>query len=117
VGEFEDLPQHAMHAELARRRLYLHLTRWTSLGLSLVEAMTMGMPVVVLATTEAPTVVPPTAGVVSADLERLVSGARALLADPDAARAAGEVARSAALDRFGLERFLTDWDTLLKEVA
>jgi hypothetical protein len=55
--------------------------------------------------------------VVSADLERLVSGARALLADPDAARAAGEVARTAALDRFGLERFLTDWDTLLKEVA
>jgi hypothetical protein len=117
VGEFEDLPQHAMHTELARRRLYLHLTRWTSLGLSLVEAMTMGMPVVVLATTEAPTVVPPAGGVVSADLERLVSGARALLADPDAARAAGEVARAAALDRFGLERFLTDWDTLLKEVA
>jgi hypothetical protein len=55
--------------------------------------------------------------VVSADLERLVSGARALLADHDAARAAGEVARAAALDRFGLERFLTDWDTLLKEVA
>jgi hypothetical protein len=117
VGEFEDLPQSAMHAQLARRRLYLHLTRWTSLGLSLVEAMTMGMPVVVLATTEAPTVVPPAAGVVSADLERLVSGARALLADPDASRAAGEVARAAALDRFGLERFLTDWDTLLKEVA
>lgn len=117
VTEFEDLPQAAMHDELARRRVYLHLTRWTSLGLSLVEAMTIGMPVVVLAATEAAAVVPPAAGVVDTDLDRLVSGARALLADPDAARAAGEVARTAALERFGLGRFLSDWNTLLKEVA
>ena len=117
VTEFEDLPQATMHGELARRRVYLHLTRWTSLGLSLVEAMTIGMPVVVLAATEAAAVVPPAAGVVDTDLGRLVSGARALLADPDAARAAGEVARAAALERFGLDRFLSDWNTLLKEVA
>lgn len=117
VTEFEDLPQAAMHDELARRRVHLHLTRWTSLGLSLVEAMTIGMPVVVLAATEAAAVVPPAAGVVDTDLDRLVSGARALLADPDAARAAGEVARTAALERFGLGRFLSDWNTLLKEVA
>jgi hypothetical protein len=117
LSEFEDLPQSAMHAEVARRRLYLHLTRWTSLGLSLVEAMTMGMPVVVLAATEAAAVVPPAAGVVSTDVDRLVAGARTLLADPGAARAAGQVARAAALERFGLERFLGDWDTLLKEVS
>jgi glycosyltransferase involved in cell wall biosynthesis len=117
LTEFEDLPQAAMHGELARRRLYLHLTRWTSLGLSLVEAMTIGMPVVVLAATEAASVVPPAAGVVAADVDRLVSGARSLLADRDAARAAGEIARAAALERFGLERFLADWNTVLKEVA
>jgi glycosyltransferase involved in cell wall biosynthesis len=106
-----------MHEELARRRLYLHLTRWTSLGLSLVEAMTIGMPVVVLAATEAAAVVPPGAGVVSTDVDRLVSGARVLLADPEAARAAGQVARAAALERFGLARFVADWNTLLKEVV
>ncbi|KQS68244.1 glycosyltransferase [Modestobacter sp. Leaf380] len=117
VGEFEDLPQDVMHDELARRRVYLHLTRWTSLGLSLVEAMTMGVPVVVLAATEAPTVVPAGAGVVAADVDALVEGARRLLADPDAARAAGEVARAAALERFGLERFLTDLDAVLEGVA
>ena len=117
VAEFEDLPQADMHEQLARRGVYLHLTRWTSLGLSLVEAMTMGMPVVVLAATEAAAVVPPSAGVVAADVDRLVSGARVLLADPDAARAAGEVARGTALARFGLDRFLSDWDTLLKELV
>ena len=30
----EDLPQAEMHAELARRRAYLHPCRWTSLGLA-----------------------------------------------------------------------------------
>jgi glycosyltransferase involved in cell wall biosynthesis len=117
LTEFEDLPQAAMHDRLARRRVYLHLTRWTSLGLSLVEAMTIGMPVVVLAATEAAAVVPPSAGAVAADVDRLVSGARALQADPDAARAAGEVARATALARFGLDRFVSDWNTLLKEVV
>ncbi|HXV91732.1 MAG TPA: glycosyltransferase family 1 protein, partial [Pseudonocardia sp.] len=39
-----DLPQHRMHAEMARRRVYLHPLRWTSLGLSLIEAMHLAMP-------------------------------------------------------------------------
>lgn len=117
VTEYEDLPQAAMHAQLARRRVYLHLTRWTSLGLSLVEAMTIGMPVVLLAATEAAAVVPRDAGIVSTDVDRLISGARMLLADADAARAAGQVARTAALERFGLPRFLAEWNTLLKEVV
>ena len=34
--------------ELPRRRAYLHPMRWTSLGLSLIEAMQLGMPVVAL---------------------------------------------------------------------
>ena len=42
--------------------------RWTSLGLSLLEAMQLGMPVVALATTEATVAVPPEAGVVSNDV-------------------------------------------------
>ena len=60
--EFEDLPQHQMHRELPRRRVYVHPFRWTSLGLSLIEAMYLAMPVVVLAATEAPRAVPPAAG-------------------------------------------------------
>ena len=52
ITAHEDLPQARMHAELARRRIYLHPFRWTSLGLSLIEAMHLGMPVVALATTD-----------------------------------------------------------------
>jgi hypothetical protein len=117
LGGIEDLPQERLHDELARRRCYVHPIRWTSLGLSLIEAMHLGMPVVALATTEAPEAVPAQAGVVSTRVDVLARAARAFLDDPDAARAAGDAARAHALERFGLGRFLADWDDLLGEVT
>ena len=102
---------------MARRRLYLHPIRWTSLGLSLIEAMHLGMPVVALATTEVPEAVPPEAGVISTRLDVLADAVRRFAEDPDEARAAGRAARDAALSRYGLERFLSDWDDVLMEVA
>jgi glycosyltransferase involved in cell wall biosynthesis len=108
-----DLPQHRMHAELARRSAYVHTARWTSLGLSLIEAMLLGMPVAVLATTESVEVVPREAGVLSTDPDRLREGLRALVADRADATAAGRAARAAALERFGVPRFLADWDAVL----
>ena len=112
-----DLPQLEMHNQLARRRVYVHPFRWTSLGLSLVEAMHLGMPVVTLATTEAVEAVPPGAGVCSNRMDVLTGAVRRLLADPAEAAEAGRTARQAALARYGLARFLHDWDRLLKEVA
>jgi len=112
-----DLPTRQLHRRLARCRVYLHPIRWTSLGLSLIEAMQAGMPVVALATTEAYRAVPPGGGAVSTDLDLLVRTARELVADPDAARAAGEVARAHALDRYGLRRFLDEWDAVLEALV
>jgi hypothetical protein len=117
VNAIEDLPQACLHAQIARRRLYLHPIRWTSLGLSLIEAMQLGMPVVALATTAARDAVCSGAGVVSTRVDRLTDAARGFLAEPERAREAGLAARDAALDRFGLERFLADWDRVLEEVA
>lgn len=112
-----DLPQHAMHAELARRRAYLHPLRWTSLGLSLIEAMQLGMPVVVFASTEAVEAVPPEAGVCSTDVARLRRALAELVAEPALARQRGAAARAHSLARFGLRRFLDDWDHLLDDVV
>lgn len=117
VTPYEDLPQHRMHDEIARRRVYVHPLRWTSLGLTLIEAMCLAMPVVVLASTDAVEAVPPGAGVLSTRLDRLVDGIRRFRSDADAATEAGQVARAAALERYGLARFLYDWDRLLKEVT
>jgi len=110
-----DLPTASLHAELARRRAYLHPMRWTSLGLSLLEAMHLAMPVLALATTEVPRAVPPEAGAISSDPEELALAARRLLSDPDEARACGQAARAYALEHYGLDRFLRDWDALLEE--
>jgi glycosyltransferase involved in cell wall biosynthesis len=117
VTGIDDTPQAAMHGEMARRRVYLHPIRWTSLGLALLEAMHLGMPVVALGTTEVAEAVPPEAGAVSTDVDRLRTRLRELVEDPEAAREAGAAARRAARARYGLERFLADWDTLLEEVA
>jgi hypothetical protein len=116
-GGVEDLPQARLHDELARRRVYLHPVRWTSLGLSLLEAMHLGMPVVALATTEVAEAVPREAGFVSNRLETLHEALRLLIRDPEEARERGLAARRAARSRYGLERFLADWDALFEEVA
>jgi hypothetical protein len=113
----QDLPQGRLHTEIARRRVYLHPVRWTSLGLSLIEAMYLGMPVVALATTEVTEAVPSAAGTVSNRMDVLHEAVRGLMTDPDRARACGQAARRAAISRFGLNRFLDDWDELLEEVA
>ncbi|GII63011.1 glycosyl transferase [Sphaerisporangium krabiense] len=109
----EDLPQAAMHAELARRRVYLHPYRWTSLGLSLIEAMLLGLPVVALATTEAVEAVPPGAGVLSTNPATLRTALETFTGDLAHAHHTGRQARTAALSRYGLKRFLADWDDLL----
>jgi hypothetical protein len=116
VRSAQELPQARLHAEMARRRLYLHPVRWTSLGLSLLEAMHLGMPVVGLATTEVVEAVPAEAGVLSTSVDALADAARRLLADPEQARAMGKAGRAAAQARYGLRRFLDDWDRLLEEV-
>jgi glycosyltransferase involved in cell wall biosynthesis len=103
--------------ELARRRVYLHPVRWTSLGLSLLEAMHLAMPVVALATTEVVEAVPPQAGVLSTRVETLARSTHELVGDLERARAMGKAARAAALARYGLQRFLDDWDRLLSELV
>lgn len=111
-----DLKPRELHRELARCRVYVHPMRWTSLGLSLLEAMHLGMPVIALATTEAPRAVPPEAGAVSADVGELLRSARRLIANPEEARRRGAAAREAALARYSLARFLADWDTVLADL-
>ena len=113
----DDLPQARLHEEMGRRRVYLHPVRWTSLGLSLLEAMHLGMPVAALATTEVTEAVPPEAGVVTNRLDVLAQELRRLVGDPEEARRLGKAGRAWALTRYGLGRFLADWDDLLGEVT
>lgn len=114
---FESLPPQRLHAEVARRRVYVHTARWTSLSRSLIEAMLLGMPVVAVAAAEAAVAVPPDAGVVTTSQRRLVEATAEFVDDPDSAAAAGRAARAHALRTWGLQRFLDDWDAVLRRVA
>ena len=113
----ENYRQSELHRALAAHRAYLHPYRWTSLGLALLEAMTLGMPVLGLSTTEGPRAVPAAAGLLSNDPAELAGRARQWLDDPGAAADAGAAARAHALERHGLDRFLADWDALLEKVV
>ena len=112
-----DLPTARLLPAVARRRIYLHTARWTSLGMALVEAMFLGMPVVAVASTMAPLVIPREAGVVSADPAELARALADFMTDRAAAEIAGKSARALAQSRFGLDRFLTEWDALIDSVC
>ncbi|MFG1930475.1 glycosyltransferase [Mycobacterium sp. NPDC048908] len=103
--------------QVARRRVYLHTARWTSLGLSLIEAMFLGMPVVAVASTMAPLVVPQEAGVVSADVATLAHALEGFVTDFPAACAAGKAARDFAMTHFALDRFLAEWDDVIENTS
>jgi glycosyltransferase involved in cell wall biosynthesis len=111
-----DVAHGRMHELLALRRVYVHLCRWTSLGLSLLEAMALGMPIVTVATTQAPESLAGSGAVVTNNIERLRAAVRLYIHDSQAARAAGRRARDHYLAHFTLARFHDDWERLLKEV-
>jgi len=117
AARHEDLPQVELHRRMATHRAYLHPYRWTSLGLALIEAMMLGLPVLVMSATAAPEAVPPRAGLVSSDPEALATRAAQLMRDRDLAEHLGQAARAHALAQFGITRFTADWDAALEEVC
>ena len=111
LGGLGDVPYRDLHARIAQYRFLFSPMRYTSLPLAVIEAMTLGMPVVALATTELPTVlVNGETGYVSCDPDTLIVGMRRLLDDPVEARRMGANAQRIARDRFGLDRFARDWN-------
>jgi len=101
-------------AFMARYRFFFNPIRYTSLGLAVVEAMMIGMPVVGLATTELSSVVRSGVnGYVDTRLERLVEVMQSLQGDIGQAREWGCAARLMAQQRFGIGRFVADWNETL----
>ncbi|HLW66335.1 MAG TPA: glycosyltransferase family 4 protein [Gemmataceae bacterium] len=100
-------------AFMSRYRFFFNPIRWTSLGLAIIEAMMVGLPIVGLATTELVTVIRNgESGFVETDPAKLVQLMHYLIAKPAEARRMGENARHYALERFGIERFARDWEAV-----
>lgn len=115
LGEIE----HALLPRFAARYRYLfHPVRYTSLGLAVIEAMMVGLPVVALATAEMATVIDNGfSGFIDTDVARLHAHMQRLADDPALARELGANARAQARERFGIRRFCADWDALLRQVC
>lgn len=96
---------------MARYRFFFNPIRYTSLGLAVCEAMSVGMPVVALATTEMATVVENgVSGYADTRVDVLVERMRRLLDDPSEAARLGAGAGRTARRRFDMQRFVRDWN-------
>ncbi|MFP5390380.1 MAG: glycosyltransferase [Gammaproteobacteria bacterium] len=99
-------------------RFFFHPVRYTSLGLAVIEAMMIGIPVVCFATAEMATVIESgKSGFISNRADTLMEGMRALLRNPQLAREQGVNARAYARERFSMARFVNDWDAALRHVT
>ncbi len=117
-GGLGDIPYRDLHSRLAAYRFLFSPIRYTSLPLAVVEGLTIGMPVVALATTELPTVIENGRhGYLSCNVEELIRHMKRLLQDPEEARYLGDNARRLAQERFGLDRFCRDWNEAFREVG
>lgn len=102
----------------SRYRFFFNPIRYTSLGLSVIEAMMCGMPIVGLATTEMATAVENgVSGFVDTNVDVLVERMKDLLSNQAEARRLGQAARRRAIARFGIQRFTNDWDRALAQVC
>jgi glycosyltransferase involved in cell wall biosynthesis len=103
---------------LARYRYFFNPIRYTSLGLAVIEAMMVGLPIVGLATTEMATAIEnDRSGYVDTNVDKLIERMKYLLRNPSEARRLGENARQYANQRFHISRFVADWNAVLTEVA
>ncbi len=116
-GLGEVVPTELAHF-IARYRYFFSPIRYTSLGLAILEAMMIGLPIVGLATCELATVIENgKSGFLETDLSRLLKHMRRLADDRDEAAELGKEARRVAMERFNIERFADSWKETLWEVA
>jgi hypothetical protein len=111
IGGLGDVPYRHLHRTVAEYRFLFSPMRYTSLPLAVIEAMTIGMPVVALATTALPAAIEDGVnGYCSQNLDVLIERMRTLIEDPALAHQLGDNAYTTARSRFSLERFAADWD-------
>ena len=117
IGGIGEIHYRRLHQRVAEYRFLYSLMRYSSLPLALIEALTMGMPVVALATTELPTVLQNGVhGFISCNPEELADRMQYLLDHPVEARHMGDNARQLAKERFSLPRFVEDWNRVFELV-
>jgi hypothetical protein len=116
LGGLGEIDPPKLAALQARYRFAFSPIRQTSLGLAIVEAMMIGLPVVGMATCELASVIRTgESGALATSVESVIAAARDLANDPAEASRLGANARATAQDRFNIERFSRDWSAVFHE--
>jgi glycosyltransferase involved in cell wall biosynthesis len=118
IGGMGPIPLTQLWEMETRYRFFFNPIRYTSLGLAVLEAMAVGLPIVGLATTEMVSAVRNGInGYVETNVSALIEHMQRLLVDHDEAAELSKGARHIARERFGIERFARDWDETFRFVA
>ncbi|CAN0627890.1 Transferase [Burkholderia multivorans] len=118
LGGIGEVPNPVLPEFLSHYRFFFSPIRYASLSLAVIEAMMIGLPVVAVATTEISQLLKSGHnGFADTRPDALSDAMRALIRDPALARAWGDAARHDAQARFGIERFVHEWDAALRDVA
>jgi hypothetical protein len=113
-----EVPHALLPAFIARYRFLFSPIRYSSLGLAVIEAMMVGMPIVALATAEMATVIEDgVSGYCGTRVKVLTECMRELAGNPALARQLGKGARRRAQERFSIARFCADWDAAFRLVT
>jgi glycosyltransferase involved in cell wall biosynthesis len=111
IGGLGEVAHHKLAEFSSRYRFFFNPIRYTSLGLAVLEAMMLGMPVVGLATTEmSVTIQNGVSGYIDTNVERLADRMQELLDDPAHAYSLGQGARRHAQEKHNIHRFISDWN-------
>jgi glycosyltransferase involved in cell wall biosynthesis len=118
VGGLGEVNNRELAAFSARYRFFFNPIRYTSLGLSVCEAMMTALPTIGLATTEmVVTVKNDYSGYVHTDVNFLIDKMKMLLANPEKAMELSKGAQQTAIEKFNIKRFKQDWLNTLKAVV
>jgi glycosyltransferase involved in cell wall biosynthesis len=110
AGGLGEINNRELSSFIAKYRFFFNPIRYTSLGLSVCEAMMTGVPVIGLATTEmAVTIKNDYSGYVHTDVDLLIDKMQLLLENQEKAAELGRGAQQTANERFNIGRFKMDW--------
>lgn len=118
IGGLGEVPHDVLPQFLSRYRFFFNPVRYTRLGLSVCEAMMLGLPVVGLGTTEMADVIQNGInGFAGTNVDSLMNVMKELITDRNLAREWSEGAKKTAMERFNINRFIDDWGETLSLIT
>ena len=118
IGGLGEIPYSQLPQFLSHYRFFFSPIRYTSLGLSVVEAMMVGLPIIGYATTELPTVITNhVSGFIDTNTIQVVKQMKLLMSHRAVAERMGQQAKEYAQKRFSIERFAREWEKVFQIVT